>query len=108
MRPSSITQSESDAQADLHVAKRHLAGVVHHGNAVQILQFLHGALRHEQRPRLGFEQQPRPAVLARPQQLLRIGKRSSMPRVPVVGSTARSTVLIVPVCGYTVPSASVS
>ena len=60
-----------DPRADLHVAKRDFVLVVDHRDAVQVLQFLHGALRHEERAALGVEQHARAPVLARPQELMR-------------------------------------
>ena len=98
-----------DALTDLHVAKRHLVVRIHHRDAVEALQLLHGALRNQQRARLGFEQQPRAAVLARAAAAdSGLGNSICMPRVPVVGSTARSTGRHAAGVRIDVPSASVS
>ncbi len=64
----------ADALADLHVAERDLVVGADHRHAVEILQFLHGALRHQQGAGVGVEQQPRAAVLTGPQQQIRIGE----------------------------------
>ena len=98
-----------DARADLDVAERDLAVGADDGDAVQVLQLLHGALRHEERAGLGVEQQPRAAVLAGPQDAVGVREsRSARRGCRWCGLTARSTGPTVPVCGYTVPSASVS
>ena len=65
----------ADALADLHGAKRDLVARIDHGHAVDALQFLDGSLRNQQRARIRVEQQPGPAVLAGPQQTIRVGKR---------------------------------
>ncbi len=64
-----------DPRTDLHVAERDLAVAADDGDAVQVLQFLHGALRNQERAGLGVEEQPRPPVLAGPQDV--VGVRES-------------------------------
>ena len=75
-----MTQSESTRWPDLHAAEGDLVAL-HDGDAVQVLELLDGALRHQQRPGLGVEQDPRAAVLARAEHLLGIGKHELHVRV---------------------------
>ena len=98
------------ARADLHVAELDLAAAVDDGDAVETLQLLHRALRHEQRVRLVLEQKPRAAVLAgRAAGRWDSETRSSMPRVPVVGiDRALDRVDLSRCAGTRVPSVSVS
>ena len=65
LSPSSMTQSVSTRGPTFTLRNATLLSRVDHRHAVEVLQFLHGALRNEQRAGLGVEQQPRPAVLAR-------------------------------------------
>ena len=97
-----------DARSDLDVAERDLAVAADDGDAVETLQFLHRALRHQQRARLGFEQHAAPGRTGRAAGQSGLGKSSCMPSVPVVGVDGALDGPTVPVCGYTVPSASVS
>ena len=88
-----------DPRADLHVPERDLAVGADDGDAVKILQFLHGALRHEERAGLGVERAPARGRTGPAAGRSGIGEMSWTPSVPVEVLTARSTGPTVPCAG---------
>ena len=97
-----------DALADLDGAERHLVARVHHGDAVRFCSSCTARCGTSSAPALvSSSSRARPYCPGRSSRS-GLGNSSCMPRVPVVGSTARSTGPRRPVCGYTLPSASVS
>ncbi len=74
LSPSSMTQSVSTRGPTLTLRNATLLSRADHRDAVQVLQFLHGALRNEQRAGLGVEEHARAPVLARPQHVVGVGE----------------------------------